>query len=289
MSEADLGIIHQGREGLQPREPKFGRGENQRVWEVDYHGVKIGVNLGDIAAAPTEAIMCPTTPWLEVGGGGIENRIADVAGEELFGTYTQELIRLLTQIRGEDAQASLSASEQLSQFLAKNTGMRTGKSVEDVRSDVLEATATHNLGRGVGEHVALFYGGSIPAPAGKELGKKGIKIVVLTNVTPEGKKMEARDMVRFTESAAQAASLTGVDSLTVPAVGTGFAAAFGFGMTQAESMAGFFKGATEYVDQNQGHTSLKRIDYNMYAKPSLETAKQVGGMLKSTGAIKLLS
>jgi len=195
----------------------------------------------------------------------------------------------LTEIRGADAQTSLSASEQLSQFLTKHTGMRTGKSAEDTRSDVLEATATQNLGHGVGEHVALFYGGSIPAPAGKELGKKGIKIVVLTNVTPEGKSMEPQDMVQFTESAAQAANMTGVDSLTVPAVGTGFAAALGFGMSQAESMAGFFKGATEYVDHNQSHTSLKRIDYNMYARPSLETAKQVSGMLRSSGSIKLLS
>jgi len=69
MSEKNSDIIRSGREGLQIREPKFGSGENQRVWEVDYHGIKIGVNLGDIASAPTEAIMCPTTPWLEVGGG----------------------------------------------------------------------------------------------------------------------------------------------------------------------------------------------------------------------------
>jgi O-acetyl-ADP-ribose deacetylase (regulator of RNase III) len=168
--------------------------------------------------------------------------------------------------------------------------MKLGKSSEEVRSDVIQATATHNLGKDIGEHVALFYGGSVPAPAGKELGKKGIKIVVLTNVTPEGAKMKAEDMVRFTESAAQAANLTGVDSLTVPAIGTGFAAAFGFGLSQADSMGGFFKGATAYIDNNQGQTSLKRIDYNMYAKPSLETAKKVSGMLsKQAGATKLLS
>jgi O-acetyl-ADP-ribose deacetylase (regulator of RNase III) len=277
------------REGLQQRELKYGHGENKRVWEVDYKGVKIGINLGDIASAPTEAIMCPTTPWLEVGGGSIENRIADVAGNEVFETYTKELIGLLTQIRGKNTQASLSASERLIQFLAKNTGMKVEKSSEEVRSEVLQATATHNLGEDVGEHVALFYGGSIPAPAGKELGKKGIKIVVLTNVTPEGKKMEAADMVQFTKSAAQAASLTGVDSLTIPAVGTGFAAAFGFGMTQAESMVGFFKGATEYIAQNQS-TSLRRIDYNMYAQPTSENAKQVSRMLQNLAeATKLLS
>ena len=60
------------KEGLQPRELKYGEGENQRVWELDYKGVKIGINLGDIASSPTEAIMCPTTPWLEVGGGELK-------------------------------------------------------------------------------------------------------------------------------------------------------------------------------------------------------------------------
>lgn len=70
MHDKSLQIRYPVREGLQPRDPKYGKGENQRVWEVEYKGVKIGINLGDIATAPTEAIMCPTTPWMEVGGGG---------------------------------------------------------------------------------------------------------------------------------------------------------------------------------------------------------------------------
>lgn len=224
-----------------------------------------------------------------MAGGGIENRIADVAGDELFGTYTQELIRLLTQIRSDNEETALSAADQLSKFLAKNTGMKIDKSAEEVKSDVLQATSMHNLGEDIGEHVALFYGGSIPAPAGKALGRNGIKVVVLTNVTPEGERMTGEHMIRFTESAAQAANLTGVDSITIPAVGTGFAAAFGFGMSQAESMGGFFRGAMNYIDQNAGKTDLNRIDYNIYARPSLEGAQQISKLLNTTGAAKLLA
>ena len=273
------------KEGLQPRELKYGEGENQRVWELDYKGVKIGINLGDIASSPTEAIMCPTTPWLEVGGGGVENRIANVAGDELFGTYTKRLIDLLTNIRSDDYDMSISAAEQLSKFLHKNTGMQIEKSPEEVRSDILQATRIDELGGDIGEHVAVFYGGSVPAPSGKELGKKGIKVVVLTNVTPEGRNMTSDDMAMFTQSATQAASLTNTDSLTVPAVGTGFAATFGFGLSQADSIGGFFKGAKKYIDQNEGKTNLKRIDYNIYARPSLDAAKQVSSMLESTGSL----
>lgn len=274
--------------GLQSREQKYGQGENQRVWEVDYKGVKIGLNLGDIASAPTEAIMCPTTPWLEVGGGGIENRIADVTGEELFGKYTQELLRLLTEIREKDQKTSLLASEELSQFLSNTSGMKINKSPEEVRDDILQATNINGL-EDVGERVSIFYGGSIPAPAGRELGKKGIKIVVLTNVTPDHKNMEPEDMVNFTESAAQAANITGVDSITIPGVGTGFAAAMGFGMSLKESMSGFFKGAIQYVDHNLGQTSLKRIDYNIYAQPSDENAKKISELLIKNGTTKLLA
>ncbi|OGY17212.1 MAG: hypothetical protein A2785_04315 [Candidatus Chisholmbacteria bacterium RIFCSPHIGHO2_01_FULL_49_18] len=275
------------REGLQPREPRFGVGESQRVWEYPYRGSLIGVNLGDIAAAPTEAIMCPTTPWLRLGGGAVERRIASVAGDKLFGTYNKKVIQLLTRMRSENTKEALEAAAQFSQFLTEETGMKIGKTPQEIRDDTLVATTMQDL-EIVGEHVAICSGGSMPAPSGN-LAEKGIRVVILTNVTPPGDRMTVEDMAQFTFSASIAANMTGADSLTVPAVGTGFAADAGVGLSLEESMAGFFKGATDYLDQSRDRNPLKRIDFNMYARPSGESASHVTEMLSSAGVLNFLA
>ena len=61
------------RVGVQPRDPEFGDGITQRVYEVQYGDYIFGINMGDVAQVPTEAVMLPSTPWLEIGGGAIEN------------------------------------------------------------------------------------------------------------------------------------------------------------------------------------------------------------------------
>lgn len=269
------------KEGVQPREEKFNVGENQRVWEADCQGIKIGINLGDITSALTEAIMCPTTPWLGVGGGAIENKIASVTENELFGKYTEKMIDLLTRIRNNNIDISLDASREFSQFLEENTGIKNKETPEKTRKDILQLTKNDKFKTNNSEHIALSYGMSIPAPAGKILGEKGIKIVVLTNVTPNGNNMSIEDMALFTKSAAMAVNKSKADSITIPAVGTGFAAAFGYGLSLSDSMTGFLKGTIEYIQENRENNHLKRIDYNIYCNPSQQNAIEIGHIMNN--------
>ncbi len=278
MKENYLGLI---KEGVQPREAKFNIGENQRVWEADCQGIKIGINVGDITSAPTEAIMCPTTPWLGIGGGAIENKIASVTKNELFGKYTNKIIELLNQIRNDNSDISLNASIKFSQFLEKNTGIKNNKKPEQIREDIIQLTKIDKFKTDNSKNIALSYGMSIPAPAGKNLGEKGIKIVVLTNVTPEGKTMSIKDMSLFTKSAVTAVNQSNADSITIPAVGTGFAAAFGFGLSLADSITGFLKGSIDYIQENGNNNCLKRIDYNIYCSPTAENALEISRQMNS--------
>jgi O-acetyl-ADP-ribose deacetylase (regulator of RNase III) len=225
------------RVGVQERPKAFGSGTTKRVWEMGYRGASIGVNLGGIQEAPTQAIMCPTTPTLQLGGGAVEWAIAEAAGVDAF------------QKRAAQA---------------------------------------------LGKEKQIAYGGARTIDASGELTKKGIGTIVLSGVTPSGDHkggMTSDDMVTFTYNACKAAHEKGVDSLTVPAIGTGFAAAFGFGMSMEDSLNGFARGVRKFLDEvgGAGGTPLTRIDYNIYAKPSRESAQQVAGFMEKARVAEALA
>ena len=95
-------------------------------------------------------------------------------------------------------------------------------------------------------------------------------------------------MVMFTHNAAQVAKTMGASSLTVPAVGTGFAAALGFGMSMEDSVRGFFEGAKMFVDSGQAG-DLQRLDFNIYARPSEAGATQVAELVRDAGVLEMLA
>lgn len=67
-SENSSALLPTEKVGVQRRPEAFGAGDTKRVYELQYKDFSIGINLGDISQVPTEAVMCPTTPWLEIGG-----------------------------------------------------------------------------------------------------------------------------------------------------------------------------------------------------------------------------
>jgi hypothetical protein len=75
--------------------------------------------------------------------------------------------------------------------------------------------------------------------------------------------------------------------LTIPAIGTGFAAAFGFGMSMGDSLRGFAEGFKRFVDSldslDERGTTLRNVDYNVYAKPSDENAAQIDDLCTKAG------
>ncbi|KKU02764.1 MAG: hypothetical protein UX03_C0027G0004 [Candidatus Woesebacteria bacterium GW2011_GWE1_45_18] len=277
--------------GVQERPEAFGVGDTKRVYEIQYKSFSIGINLGDIAQVPTEAVMCPTTPWLEVGGGAIENRLADEIGDTLFEGYAQKLMDIVGKVLATDGDERLQAASELQKLLKEKGGMDVEATSEQIASDIASSCEISKFEDGR-EHPALFYGAAIPAPSGSLL-EGGIKLVVLTNVTPDGSKsgqeggMTRKHMEDFTYNACKAANLVGVHSITIPAVGTGFAATFGFGLSREDSMGGFLAGAKRFADEFGNDSSLKQIDYNIYTQPNAENAKQVAKLASDCGAKNL--
>lgn len=273
MSEHPLSVPI--RVGLQPRESRFGHGENQRVWECTYKNMLIGINLGDIAAAPTTAIMCPTSPDLVLEAGAIENRIADVAGSKLFGEYTKDVMTFMMQIKTASEHDSLDAAAQLTKLLSGISKVDHKIPSESIRELVLAMTNEYG-NRKAYKGVGVIYGGSIPAPS-FDLMKHGIQFVALTNVRPMlDKGMTIHDMMTFTNNSASAVNSVGADSLTIPSVGTGMASMMGWGLSLEDSMGGFMRGAKEYTDNTQGKTSIRRLDYNIYTQPTSANAVSIG-------------
>lgn len=287
-----LSMVPTEKVGVQERPAAFGAGETKRVYEVLYKGYSFGVNCGDIAQVPTEAVMCPTTPWLEVGGGAIENRLAEEIGETLFEDYAHRLMGIVEKVLRTNGGERTQAASELQKLLRDKGGMRVEATPEQVADEISSSCEIQDLGKGE-EHSALFYGAAIPAPSGR-LSEGGIKLVVLTNVTPDGSKhgqeggMTKFHMEDFTYNACKAANLVGVRSITIPAVGTGFAAAFGFGLSREDSMAGFLAGAKRFANEFGGDASLKQIDYNIYARATAENAKQVAKLASDSGVKNLL-
>lgn len=290
-SGVESSMIPTERVGIQKRPEAFGAGNTKRAYEVLYKSFSIGINLGDIAQVPTEAVMCPTTPWLEVGGGAIENRLAKEIGDTLFEGYARNLMDIIGKVVTTNGDEQLKAASELQKLLKEKGGMNVEATPEQIASDIASSCEISNLGEGK-EHPALFYGAAIPAPSGR-LAEGGIKLVVLTNVTPDGSKsgqesgMTKKHMEDFTYNACKAANLVGVHSITIPAVGTGFAAAFGFGLSRQDSMGGFLAGAKRFADEFGNGSSLKQIDYNIYTQPNAENAKQVAKLASDCGAKNL--
>ena len=286
-------MVPQEKIGVQERPSQFGAGETKRVYEVLYKGFSFGVNCGDIAQVPTEAVMCPTSPWLEVAGGAIENRLAEEIGETLFEDYAHKLMDIVGKVLKTDGKARLEAASELQKLLKEKGGMKVDATPEQVADEISSSCEMQDLDK-IGEHAALFYGAAIPAPSGR-LSEGGIKLVVLTNVTPDGSKhgqeqgMTRQHMADFTYNACKAANLVGVNSITIPAVGTGFAAAFGFGLSRQDSIGGFLDGAKRLADELGQNSTLKHVDYNIYARSNEENAKQVAKLAADSGVKELLS
>ena len=254
---------------IQPREAKYGSGKNQRVLELPYDQYLVGISVGDITEAPTESIMSPTTPALSVQMGSVENAIYSAVGGDTYDLYTEQLMEIFFTIRAGDETERKQAAAKFIELLRQNTSLSISLTEEQVIDDLLALTE-ENLRL---EEVALKYGVAIPAPAGN-LRSKGIQVIILTNVNPgmsdvDGEqKMTAEDMAMFTYRACMAAHLAGVDSITVPAVGTGFARGTAFGLSDEDSMAGFLEGVRQfaaYMQTSGATTNLKRIDYNLYS------------------------
>jgi O-acetyl-ADP-ribose deacetylase (regulator of RNase III) len=283
-----MSIIPTEKVGVQDRPEAFGPGVTQRVYEVLHKGYSIGVNLGDIAQVPTEAVLCPTTPWLEVGGGAIENRLAREIGDTLFKGYAQKIMGIIRKVLTTNGAEQIMAAKELQQLLTEMAGMNVEATPEQIASDITSSCEMSILDDGK-EHPALFYGAAIPAPSGR-LAQRGIKLVVLMNVTPDGSRegqqggMTKKHMEDFTYNACKAANRVGVHSITIPSVGTGFTAMIGFGLSRQDSLGGFFAGAKRFADESGDRSSLKQIDYNIYAPPNAENAIHVAELAVNCGA-----
>ncbi len=297
------------RVGVQPRDPEFGEGITQRVYEVQYGDYVFGVNLGDVAQVPTEAVMIPSTPWLEIGGGAIENVLHEAIGAGLYDGYAQMVRSSLEECavaaEGPEKEA---ARAKLADSFVMTAGMDRGAAEEMAanlsggsRIAVHEGRSMPALILGedgelrkttyeTPDHISveLDYGEAAPCVAG-DLSDRGINSTVVVNVTPSSSTGMTREhMVMFTHNAARVASMMGARSLTVPAVGTGFAAAFGFGMSMEDSVSGFFEGAKRFVDSGQAG-NLQRLDFNIYARPSAENATQIAQLVRDAGVLDMLA
>lgn len=231
--------------------------QNARVWEANLGEMKIGVNLGDITIAPTESVVCPTTPWLEIGDGAVENAIEEAHGGNLsyIGKRIVEIIH--------NNSNRMPSEEEVSEFI-KLTGL---PKVEDQKIQQL-----FNLLKDRRQHSnSVKFGTCLPISSGKMV-RTGIKSIILTAATPEIKAYSVQDIALITRNSIVNSTLINSSSLTVPAIGTGVAAAFGFGISITDCIQGFLMGV---LQSYQSGVNIERVDFNIYARPSLENANQV--------------
>ena len=117
---------------------------------------------------------------------------------------------------------------------------------------------------------------------------RGIKALILSIAAPRGEQKSEQGMSDLTYEACKAAHEAGISSLTVPAIGTGFAAEAGFGLKLDQSMRGFADGVKRFLDEHPD-SQLKTIDYNVYLqKPTEEDAAKVAAYLNEHGVPKIL-
>lgn len=272
-------IVKYIRVGVQDRPPKYGRGDTKRVMEITLGDYSFGINLGDIAQAPSDAVMCPTTPWLEIGGGAVENRLASVMREEILNLNSIAVQQYIENVLKTQGVKRAFAARELADYLQKSIGLQVSGTPEQIADDIITSAHLSNRERIEG-HIELEHGAAVPIPSGK-LKKSGIDAVILVNVTPEGRSMTTDDMSRFTSNACRIANLTGAQSITLPAVGTGFAAAVGFGLSQEDSLKGFFHGAMSFAKEAGLQAKLKKIDYNIYAQANEVNAQSVAQLIRN--------
>lgn len=301
------------RVGVQPRDLEFGDGMTQRVYEVQYGDYTFGVNMGDVAQVPTEAVMLPSTPWLQIGGGAIENVLYDAIGGQLYDRYADMIRSSLEQAAHvpegpakSEARARLAnqlvVAGVMDEAAARETAARLiggsymarlgGVPVAALTIDTNGQLAPTTFEMPERASIELEYGEAVPGVAGN-LQDRGINSVVIVNVTPSygpGREngMTSQHMAMFAHNAAQVAGRMGARSLTIPAVGTGFAAALGFGMSMEDSLKGFFEGARQFADSG-GAGDLRRIDFNIYARPSEANAAQVAELVREAGILERLA
>jgi hypothetical protein len=268
--------------GIQERAEAFGPGDTKRVFEIVYEDFSIGINLGDIAHAPSEAVMCPTTKWIELGGGAIETRLASEIGDTLFRDYAQDASKMVDKVLRTEREDRLIAALALGNLMKEKGGIEIKASPVQVAADIV-SSCEFSKSTGGEEQPTLLYGAAIPMPSGK-LSEVGIKLIVLSNVTPNSSQSESNgimtkwDMQTFTYNACKSADLIGVHSITIPSVGIGLATALGYGLSRQDSMSGFFAGAKRFADVLGKESSLKQIDYNIHAEPSRENTELVASV-----------
>src|SRR6266498_1832608 len=254
--------------GVQERADAFGSGDAKRVYEIQYKDFSIGINLGDIAQAPSEAVMCPSTRWIELGRGAIETRLADEIGVTLFRDYAQDLRKIAGEVLRAEGDDRLNAASELGKLLNEKGGLRVKASPLQLAFEIASSFEISILPGGE-EHPTLIYGAAIPIPSGR-LSDRGIELVVLANVTPDTSESERsgimtrRNMEDFAFNTCKSAEFVGVHSMTIPSVGVGFATALGYGLSRTDSMNGFFAGAKRFADVLGKESSLKQIDYNIH-------------------------
>lgn len=257
---------------IRPRPLKYGEGETHRVIEIPIGELSLGINMGDIAQVPTEAVLFPSIPSLHPGAGAIENALIEVAGIETYEEYRSEAQRLIAAVLHSEGFTRAVNARLFADFLQLNTGMSIPESGEEIARDILDSCSVVNE-YGEINRLRLRYGMSIPIPSGG-LSKRGIKLLICTNVLNSDAPMTVEDMAMFTFSACKIAELCQVDSISVPSIGTGFLSLFGIGLSPQESLKGFKQGALRFV-RSQIRSSLKHIDYNVYCDPTEKNAKSV--------------
>jgi O-acetyl-ADP-ribose deacetylase (regulator of RNase III) len=242
----------------------------ERLWSIEYKGVNIEMVMGDILGVDAEAVVCPTDPWFELGGGEVEARIDEASGGEIFGKKNKVVLKLMERmLKNKGSADAMVASEELADYVTRGGGSLDPTVMMEGVSSFVKMV---DLG-GPKEHIELFYGAALPVPAGRRLEGLGIDTVVLVNVTPRG-GMKKGDMEMFVSNSVGAAAMAGAESIAIPAIGTGNARSNGFGLSMMDSVGGFLNGAKKYID-GQGGSSVRRIKYVVYNRPDDRLVKQL--------------
>lgn len=275
--------------GLQEREPQFGDGDTQRVYEVQYGsfhvGVSFGVSFGDITQAPTESVVVPCDSDLLIGSGGAALSLYGGIGGEAFQEYTgsvRDLLRAISELPTSSG-ARRHLTSELAAYFAEETGMD-----RDRAGVIANRLAVH-----ASERATLGQNQAAPCIAG-DLAVHGITQTVLLNTTfprhrgTPSSNLTSRHMTSLTHHAADAANLMGARSLTLPAIGTGAADRVERGMLTGDSLYGFFVGAKAFADEAGPDDPLHRIDFNMLYRPTAEGAQQIADAIHHLGVLQLM-
>ena len=112
-------------------------------------------------------------------------------------------------------------------------------------------------------------------PSG-ELTKRGIKRIIFSNVLPLGEELTPETVAQCVKNALREADNVGLESLAIPAIGTGFLN----DVTFEESLEGTLIGMQEYLKSTGGKGKVKSLSFVLYCKPNEENAKEASDRLK---------